>query len=185
MQSSFIEKGFTLVELLIVVIILAILAAIVVPQFTNTARDANISALDSNLANIRSVVDLYAQQHRGVRPAQQAVTACTGAPATYPAAIETEAAFLNQLALYSNADGVVCHLRNDGTSDFLLGPYLTKAEIPANPITGDATVAIVNTGDLTMTGAGAAGGWRYDTVSGRFIADDTNLDPSGNSYDSH
>ena len=60
MKSSFTQKGFTLVELLIVVIILAILAAIVVPQFSSTTRDANISALDSNLSNIRSVIDLYA-----------------------------------------------------------------------------------------------------------------------------
>ncbi|MGI9288711.1 MAG: type IV pilin protein, partial [Pseudomonadales bacterium] len=92
MQFSIIQKGFTLVELLIVVIILAILAAIVVPQFASTTRDANISALDSNLANIRSVIDLYAQQHNGARPAQAAVTECTGSTGL-AAAIETRAAF--------------------------------------------------------------------------------------------
>ncbi|MFK7816701.1 MAG: prepilin-type N-terminal cleavage/methylation domain-containing protein, partial [Gammaproteobacteria bacterium] len=47
-------KGFTLVELLIVVIILAILAAIIVPQFSASTNDAKAAALQSNLANLRS-----------------------------------------------------------------------------------------------------------------------------------
>ncbi len=185
MQFSFIQKGFTLVELLIVVIILAILAAIVVPQFASTTRDASISALDSNLSNIRSVIDLYAQQHNGEFPAKKAVTACVGAPGSYTAVLETQAAFLNQLAYYSNANGVVCNVRNDGVSDYLLGPYLTKAEIPANPITGIGTMAIVNTGNLEMSGNATPAGWKYDTLSGKFIADDDDLDPSGKGYDEH
>jgi prepilin-type N-terminal cleavage/methylation domain-containing protein len=43
------RKGFTLVEILIVVIILGILAAIVVPQFTEAGSDAKVSALSSDL----------------------------------------------------------------------------------------------------------------------------------------
>lgn len=58
-----IQQGFTLVELLIVVIILAILAAIVVPQFSAATDDAKLSALDTTLANMRSSIDLYYQQH--------------------------------------------------------------------------------------------------------------------------
>ena len=41
------SRGFTLVELLIVAIILAILAAIVVPQFASTTNDAQESAFAS------------------------------------------------------------------------------------------------------------------------------------------
>ena len=61
--KKMLQRGFTLVELLIVTIILAILASIVVPQFAATTDDAKLSALDSNLASIRSAVDLYYQQH--------------------------------------------------------------------------------------------------------------------------
>ena len=40
-NQNIIRRGFTLIEILIVVVILGILAAVVVPQFTNAADDAN------------------------------------------------------------------------------------------------------------------------------------------------
>src|SRR6266853_131555 len=61
MQSR--KNGFTLVEILIVVIILGILAAIVIPQFTNASQDARKSSLTSQLQTIRSQVELYKLQH--------------------------------------------------------------------------------------------------------------------------
>ena len=48
-------KGFTLVELLIVVIILALLAAIVIPQFASSTDDAKIASLDTSL--VREIDD--------------------------------------------------------------------------------------------------------------------------------
>ena len=58
------QSGFTLVELLIVAIILAILAAIVVPQFASSTNDARASALRSNVSNIRGAIDLYGRPAR-------------------------------------------------------------------------------------------------------------------------
>src|SRR5947209_1443860 len=57
------KPGFTLVEILIVVIILGILAAIVIPQFTNASQDARESALLSQLQTLRSQIELYKLQH--------------------------------------------------------------------------------------------------------------------------
>ncbi len=57
------NKGFTLVEILIVVIILGILAAIVIPQFTEASSDARESALATDLQTVRSQLELYKVQH--------------------------------------------------------------------------------------------------------------------------
>ncbi len=74
LRKNVAQRGFTLVELLIVVIILAILAAIIIPQFTAATDDATRSAYDTNVANIRSAVDLYRQQH-GEYPGAVAIAA--------------------------------------------------------------------------------------------------------------
>ncbi len=63
------KKAFTLVEILIVVIILGILAAIVIPQFTEASDDARDSAMRSDLQTVRSQLELYKVQHVGVYPA--------------------------------------------------------------------------------------------------------------------
>ena len=57
------KSGFTLVEILIVVIILGILAAIVIPQFTNASTAAKTSAAASTAQTLRSQVALYKLQH--------------------------------------------------------------------------------------------------------------------------
>src|SRR5438477_10098419 len=62
------QSGFTLVEILIVVIILGILAAIVIPQFTNASTDAKKSNLTSQLQTLRSQIQLYKLQHNDLPP---------------------------------------------------------------------------------------------------------------------
>jgi len=71
------QSGFTLVELLIVVIILGILAAVVIPQFNTAAAESKEAALASNLATIRQAIELYKVQHNDSFPDANIVTKLT------------------------------------------------------------------------------------------------------------
>ena len=57
MQSQ--RKAFTLIELLIVVVIIGILAAIAIPKFANTKEKAYVSAMKSDLKNLSTAEETY------------------------------------------------------------------------------------------------------------------------------
>lgn len=101
-------RAFTLVEILIVVTILGILAAIVVPQFVSANSESRDSAMLMNLNRIRTQLQIYQSQHNGDFP--------------------TLADFTNQMTLSSDVHGNTAAV---GTSGYPYGPYLQT--IPINP----------------------------------------------------
>jgi len=66
------QKGFTLVELIVVMAILAILAAIAVPKYNQVTANANNQATSSNVRTIVSAVQLYQAAHNGALPTSSA-----------------------------------------------------------------------------------------------------------------
>jgi len=62
------RRAFTLIEILTVVVILGILAALVVPNMTTTAEDAARSTARSQLAAVRSQIELYKLRNGGAIP---------------------------------------------------------------------------------------------------------------------
>jgi type II secretion system protein G len=107
-------SGFTLVEILIIVVILAVLAAIVIPKFSNATDETKDSALDKNLQVIRQQLELYRLEHLD----------------SYPVFLTGEA---SQLMYKTNVNGTTNPNGN-------CGPYLLA--IPANPFNNKATVQV-------------------------------------------
>lgn len=62
------KKGFSLVELVIVVALLGIMAAIVVPLFQSQSTRAKNSVAQDHLRILRSAIELYTVQHGGIPP---------------------------------------------------------------------------------------------------------------------
>jgi len=141
------KSGFTLVEILIVVVILGILAAIVIPQFTEASTEAKESRLLSDLQTVRSQIELYKIQHNDNLP---------GAGT---------ASFADAMTKYTDVAGALAAVQAPG--DGVYGPYLQK--IPTNPWNDSA---VVTEGAVNPI-AGTDTGWFFNTVTGHFQADDT------------
>lgn len=60
--------GFSLVELVMVIVILEIIAAVAVPRITSGSRSASESALRANLQTLRNAIDWYYVEHKNTFP---------------------------------------------------------------------------------------------------------------------
>ncbi len=140
------RSGFTLVEILIVVIILGILAAIVIPQFTNASSSAKTSSVQSTLQSIRSQIELYKIQHNDTPPT---LTDATG---------------------WGYLTGPTDQTGNTSTTNggvFTNGPYLQQ--VPKNPLNG-------NTAIESVAAASTVDAWYYTVNGNTytFLARDLN-----------
>jgi general secretion pathway protein G len=62
------RSAFTLVEILIVVVIMAVLAATIIPSFSNSVADAKLNTAIFNLNTLRSSIEHYRAEHDGLLP---------------------------------------------------------------------------------------------------------------------
>jgi len=134
------SRGFTLIEILIVVIILGILAAIVIPQFTNATTSSKTSGVQTTAQSLRGAVQLYYYQHNDTLP---------------PAAN-----FWTLMMTQTDAMGAPYVSGSSVTGPF--GPYMQS--IPQNLLNTSTVVIDANVAPGSQTAATC--GWEYDYNSG-------------------
>jgi len=153
MNAKVHRSAFTLIEVLIVVIIMALLAATIIPQFASSTSDAKKSALNFNLHTMRSQIGMYIVNHNGTAPKQST--------------------FADQMTKKTNIDGTV------NTASGIYGPYF-QGLIPTNPY-NNSNALVKYTASPTgtpPTGSADSGasGWQYDETDGSFYPDHTGYD---------
>ncbi len=137
------RRGFTLIEILMVVATLAIIAGIVVPQVTTVMDDARNAAVLKDLREFTFAIERYRIDHNGGTPDK----------------IQDE--MLIQLLSKSDADG------NVGVgAQYPYGPYLTT--VPVNALNGVKRVFRVNAAPPASLSNRV--GWVYHPASGQIWA---------------
>jgi general secretion pathway protein G len=151
------NKGFTLVEILIVVIILGILAAIVIPQFTNASTDARKNSLSSQLQTMRSQFELYKLQHND----------------KLPKVFQTAGTYTDVSGCWAGMVGQTDV--NGATTGTDFGPYLQQT--PTNPLNQGADI-IVGTTDFAYGASSNAAkpvGYLMNNLTGKIWATSTSF----------
>ena len=161
-------RAFTLVEILIVVVLLGVLAAVVIPTVARSGITARESALAADLSMLRRFVLIYKSQHLEVSP---------GYPNGNTAAVPTGADFVAQATLSSDMNGQTAAV---GTPGFDFGPYLSR--IPVNPMNDLDTIEMVANGAAFPAAANNSHGWIFKPETGEIRADNTGTSDTGTAY---
>lgn len=81
-----IQRGFTLIEIMVVVVIMGILAALVVPKLMGRADDARITAAKQDISTLMSALKLYKLDNHRYPTTEQGLQALVSKPTGGPAA---------------------------------------------------------------------------------------------------
>jgi len=156
------------VEVVIVILIIGILAAIALPRLWAAAQGTGEAALVSNLSTLRRAIESYAAEHDQAFPGAAADGQGGG-----PGSAE---AFVSQLTMFSAADGSVSATA-DPTHPF--GPYIGNVpKLPVGANKGSDAVAIDATNSPPLVTAGNEG-WVYNPQTGRIIANSDDASGDG------
>ena len=159
------RKAFTLVEIILVVTILGILAAIIFPTLQGQIVSARESAAKDSLRTMRTQIELYKLQHKGTPPGY-----ANGNPVG-------EAMLQLQFTATSTETGAVSP-STVPSDPYVNGPYIRKMpESPFNSLSNIAYVAEATAFSDAVNGTSS--GWLYKKETGEFKLNWTGTDSEG------
>ncbi|MFQ5805298.1 MAG: prepilin-type N-terminal cleavage/methylation domain-containing protein [Phycisphaerae bacterium] len=171
------KRAVSLVELIVVVVVLGLLAAVAIPHFSQGATDDCGSRLKTDLAVLRTAIELYYQDHDAYPGQRAAGTVAAGAG--------TAAAFIRQLTQFSDAEGRVSPTPSEV---FCYGPYLQRGvpRCPVSPAGPSARIHLLS-GPAVPAYIKTAlnAGWVYNYETGYIAANSNAADARGVHYDSY
>ncbi|TFW06571.1 type II secretion system protein GspG [Oxalobacteraceae bacterium OM1] len=85
-RSRLVQRGFTLIEIMVVVVIMGILAALVVPKLMGRTDDARITAARQDISTLMQALKLYKLDNQRYPTTEQGLQALTNKPTSGPAA---------------------------------------------------------------------------------------------------
>ncbi|MFG0329059.1 MAG: type II secretion system protein [Phycisphaerales bacterium] len=154
------QTGFSLIELVIVLIIMGVLVAIAIPRLSRGAEGTAATALQSDLSALRRAIELYRYEHNGLIP-------------------ENDSKFIDQMTQFTDIDGDISPVK---TATHIYGPYL--ATMPALPVGENKGSREVRDGGKPGDGDD---GWFYDKDTGEIVAntEDDEVDGDGVPYNQY
>jgi len=159
------KRAFTLIELILVVAILGILAALVFPTLQGHIATARESAAKDSLSTMRTQIELYKLQHKGIPPGY---VDGSGAPT---------ALMQLQFTATTTKTGEVSP-STIPSDPYLYGPYVKK--LPENPFNDLSNIAYVAEATAFSDAVdGTSSGWLYKKETGEFKLNWTGTDSKG------
>lgn len=154
------KRGFTLIELMIVVSILGIMAAIVLPHIQDHQQQARQAAAKDMLRTVRGQIELYKLEHNGRAPGYRMAMLVEIGP---------------QLIGTTDVNGISSTSKVPSET-YPFGPYLDR--LPKNPFNGKTDVKYI-TGDFIPDDTT---GWIYKRSTGEIRLNKKLADASGVAY---
>lgn len=162
------RHAFSLIEIIIVVTILGVLSALVLPSFQGHVAKAREATAKDNLMVVRTQIELYKLEHKGVPPGY-----ISGAGAA-------EALLELQFTATTSETGAVS-TSTIPAGIYVNGPYLKK--MPINPFNKKSDIDYVANGTAFSAAAdGVSSGWLYKKETAEFVINYTGTDSEGVSY---
>ena len=165
------QKGFTLVELMIVVAIIGILAAIAIPKFADMLEKSREGATKGNLSSIKSAVSIFYGDQQGVYI--QNLDATQRGYSSSPASLSFLTTYMDALP------GVKVTAKSTVNAVAVRGGGPGVGISAANVTTGDYNApAFATAADATTPGKG----WKYNPADGSVWVNALHVDMAGKSY---